>query len=210
MRSSKNMFKDYDLSSNGKYLNIKNSNQNSYNLSQSHNSFKTVKQTNSSKTDKTINSSHVIDMNDTELFPVLVSTKQATNTNSVPNFKDVLNNKESNDNTTSKPSTCLEDGYMEIFIDDKGNTVYKYGNPTPYIIKQQIRNKLKNTPNYIMEQIISELNKNTQKYIDIYDSIHGEGAYDEKYQSILSQDYNYDTEYSYDSESNDDLTEDDY
>lgn len=208
---SKNMFKDYDVSIKGKYLNINDSfkNKNNYDTSQKHNSFKTTHNLgNDIVTKKTTTENQFIDINNNELFPELIPTTHKDNITPNSTFKEVLrtNNTKTNDDLKDN----LDDGQVAIFIDNTGNTVYKYGNPTSYTIKQQLQNELKKSTNYIMEKIIIELDKNMEKYINIYDSIHGEGAYYEKYESIIKQcqEYNDDSDsddsYSYDSEQTND------
>jgi hypothetical protein len=169
-------------------------NNQSYNSFKQSNSSKPLKHkhTNNIQTNKNINK-QIIDVNDTELFPDLsISNKQNQLTNStITIFKDIITNTDKHNIVINEP----DDSTMEVFIDNDGNTVYKYGNTNTQLNKQ-LNNELKLNQNYIMDQVIMALNKNTQKYMLIYDSIHGEGAYDEKFASIIYHNELYDTEVS--------------
>jgi hypothetical protein len=70
----------------------------------------------------------------------------------------------------------IRPGWMEISRNKTTNKItYNIG---PYKFQRQ---KLEKTPNYIMSKAIESMNKRWDIYKEQYDSINGEGAYDEKY-----------------------------
>jgi len=107
-------------------------------------------------------------------------------------FKDALNKKKE-----LVDSELLENnvkpGWVEI-SSVKGKTVFKEGPLTPYLIQQIEKEEYENTPHYIMNTAITSIIKARDRYISEYNSIHGEGAYEELY--ILPPAYGpeYDTE----------------
>lgn len=157
-----------------------------FNTTNTYNSFKN--QPNKKLIQKNMPISKLIDVNDKELFPDLIQTGTLSHMNTTSTFKDILNNDGDDTNTITlniNNPLDIKEGQLEISIDANGNTVYKYGPPTERMIQTQRLNALKSTPHYVMDQVIMGINNNTQKYVDIYDGIHGEGSYEEKYASII-------------------------
>jgi hypothetical protein len=143
-----------------------------------------------------------IDINDKELFPELIHHHQEDNKSTITSFKDVLNQK---DIDQPNEYSEIKEGQVEIFIDDNGNTIYNYGkckNKDDEKIKDNEKIKEKDDPNYIMKQIIIALNNNFNKYANIYDSTHGEGAFDEKFASVIYYDFEEDEEEDTEEEEN--------
>ena len=130
---------------------------------------------------------------ETEYFPDLVPNKKDTDKKESTKFKDILTTQIEeivNDGNNIRP------GWVEISRTKTTNkTIYNIG---PYNFQRQNPEK---TPNYIMSKAIESMKYNWDKRKAEYDSINGEGAYDEKY--ILPPVYG--PEYdSYDDDSYDD------
>jgi len=141
---------------------------------------------------------------ETEYFPDLVPNKKISDKSITDStkFKDIL--------TTQLEEIVIignniRPGWVEISR-TKTNTKsnYNIGPPSPYKFQRQ---KLEKTPNYVMSKAIESMKYNWDKYKAEYDSINGDGAYDEKYTlpPVYGPDYDsYDDSYedddSYDSE----------
>jgi hypothetical protein len=156
----------------------------------SYNSFKVLKYQHKDK-DKSndVINKQMININDKDLFPDLSTTHKVKEPELTTAFKDIITNADKSERIIDEH----KDNKMEVFIDDNGNTVYRYGTQNTKSLKN---NDVTANHNDVMNKVIMALNKNTQKYMDVYDSIHGEGAYNEKYASIMYPNECYDTEYS--------------
>lgn len=121
----------------------------------------------------------------TEEFPELTYTLNTTSIcddqSQSKNFLDAINTVnivEEVDDDKIKP------GWIVICKDkDKDNNQIKItqGQHTEYQLKVKEKEALMDNPNYIMEEIHQELLKLWDKNVALYDSIHGEGAYEEVY-----------------------------
>ena len=110
-----------------------------------------------------------------DLFPMLapiVATKQIST-----NFKDALNYKNNVDDTENNK---LKSGWIEIYKSNN-NIIFNEGEPTPYKIKKQQIEKLKDDPNFMMNKAINRIQIKWDRYRKMYDSIYGEGSYDDLY-----------------------------
>ena len=126
------------------------------------------------------------------MFPVLTDTsQQVDNIESRQNFKDIVNTKTplNSDNSSLKP------GWVEI-TRQNGKNVYNYGPPTKYQKQMEARDELEATPHYIMNTAIDLISANHRQYIQNYNSIHGDNAYEERYrmEPVYGQEYHSDTE----------------
>jgi hypothetical protein len=126
-----------------------------------------------------------------EMFPTLGTNQSLNETACKQNYKDVI-------------STCLEkekeeeknkvsSGWVEI-TQIKGVCHYRYGSETRYQMRSRVRDEFESTPHYIMNKAVTDIMKKRDNYITDYDSIHGEGAYEERF--VLPPVYGpeYDTE----------------
>jgi hypothetical protein len=109
------------------------------------------------------------------------------------NFKDALNKQ----NDVVQQSDIIENNVPPGFIEITrihGKTVFKEGPLTSYMIEQKQKEEYQNTPHYIMNKAVCNMRKGWERYINEYNSIHGEGAYEDRY--VLPPVYGpeYDTE----------------
>jgi hypothetical protein len=126
------------------------------------------------------------------MFPVLIdNTQQADNLGSRQNFKDIVNTKTplQSDNSILKP------GWVEI-TRQNGANVYKYGPTTKYQKQMEARDEFEASPHYIMNTAIDLISANHRQYIQNYNSIHGDNAYEERYrmESVYGPEYDSETE----------------
>ena len=141
----------------------------------------------------------------TEIFPEMQGSsinKEETVVEPSSNktqFKDIIT-KVNNTNDTIYENK-IKPGWVEISRVN-GKTIFKKGPLTPYLIHLQEQEELENDPNYIMNKAITQMIINRNRYIIEYNSIHGEGAYEEMY--ILPPVYGpeYDTEEDDDADTN--------
>jgi len=125
------------------------------------------------------------------------------NDNTTTNYKDIIASNDSNTNLSQQnniPPGCIEISKIN------GQICFKNGPLTPYQIKLNNLNKyeeyLSNDPNYIMNNAITFMKNNWEKYRLEYDSVYGEGAYEDKF--IYKNDY----ETDYDSDTSSELDTD--
>lgn len=114
---------------------------------------------------------------DIEDFPVLGNADiKETNVTTEKTFTDVLNTiKISEDDNQDK----IKPGWVVISKNKETNAnEFLYGEMTPYQIKVQ---EYENDISHMMSCIEFELNRIWNKNKDIYDSINGEGSYEEKF-----------------------------
>jgi hypothetical protein len=152
------------------------------------------------------------DSNNVDLFPVLTPNLNNNNIQceeTKTNFKTILTNV-IEDNTIIKndvPPGCVRISFVKK---GKTKTLFENGPLTPYLIKQQhkeeLQLKLDDDPRYIMNKAFNAMKKNWDLYEKEYDSIHGEGAYDERFRLSPVYGSEYDTESD---EENDDNEEED-
>jgi hypothetical protein len=136
-----------------------------------------------------------------EMFPNLATNQPTNEVTCKQNYKEVISTRLEKEEEKNK----VPSGWVEI-VQVKGVCHYKYGAKTRYQLKCEAREELESTPHYIMNKAITSILKNRDNYIDQYDSIHGEGAYEERF--VLPPVYGpeYDTE---DEEPTDDSEGDD-
>jgi len=176
------------------------SSNNSFTKEREKSSFNNYKRNNSSnrinKEANIVKETQIFNIEEIE-FPEIVSNTKTSETSSIFNFKDALkkqNETLKNDLNENK----IKPGWIELSLENK-KIVSKEGPFTPYLLRQLEIEEYEETPHYIMNKACIEMNKNRVRYIEEYNSIHGDGAFEEKY--ILPPVYGpeYDTE--------DDLTE---
>lgn len=119
-------------------------------------------------------------------FPVLINNTTQNNDN---------NNKQNVQSFAEMASlpkiveTVIEEvppGKLSIWYDKQSRTIKsKYGAKTPDFILYETREKVKNSLHYRMNKAIYQINKNQEKYIQYYDDVHGEGAYEEMFQKYM-------------------------
>lgn len=137
-------------------------------------------------------------------FPEITTSMSISN-NSKINFRDAIKKEieieiENIDFVENKVKPgCVEISHIN------GKIVFKEGPLTPYLIHIQKREEYEKTPHYIMNKAISSILQNREKYIDEYNSIHGENAYEELY--VLPPVYG--PEYELEEEESDDCLETD-
>jgi hypothetical protein len=114
-----------------------------------------------------------------DLFPELISNN-TTNTqlSDSTNFKDVLNTKVEIEIITNK--NTVEPGFVEITVVNR-KIITKCGPLTPSDKKFNEEAERENNVDYCMNNVIGVLDKLWKKYKEDYNSINGEGAYDELY-----------------------------
>lgn len=121
-------------------------------------------------------------------FPALIKNNNIQIDDSTTNYKDIISsNDQIIDNSEQnyiKPG-CVEISYVN------GQFCFKNGPLTPYQIKtnnlKQYEEYLSIDPNYIMNTAINFMKNNWAKYRLDYDSMYGEGAYEDKF--IYKNDY---------------------
>ena len=119
------------------------------------------------------------------------------------NFPDINVNKNENNNDNNKlaqtnksyvnivninkcivqKTEVLKPGWVQIKMTNKGANVYekKYGDKTKRQILQEQKQELESDINYTMNNAIQRIEDKRNKYIEEYNDLHGEGAYDELY-----------------------------
>jgi len=128
------------------------------------------------------------------LFPNLSnnlsSQPQLTVTNET--FKDIVNTVKQ---TSVDEQTIIKPGWVEV-TGVKGKTCYnyRYGEKTEYQKNIEEWEEIETNPNYIMNTAINNIMKQRERHITEYNSIHGDGEYENKY--IMSPCYGseYDTD----------------
>jgi len=141
----------------------------------SFNSFRSNKTSDIIKEVKTFN---IEETNFPEIQENIKTMKQSTSDSF--KFKDALNKQKDIILNTELEENKIKPGWVEISLVN-GKTVFKEGPLTPYMIQQQEKEEYENTPHYIMNTAITSMRKGWKRYIDEYNSIHGEGSYEELY-----------------------------
>jgi hypothetical protein len=144
-----------------------------------------------------------LDANDTTLFPELTPIKENTTiVKASTNFKDILTTVIEQEKPKTNP---IPPGWVKISSINR-KIVYNYGTKTDWMMKQEkqeeIQTQLDEDPNYIMFQAIEQMKKNWDLYERNYDSINGEGAYDERFRLSPVYGPEYDTESESEEEDN--------
>lgn len=160
-----------------------------YNDYPSHNSFRQINKE-SSKT-KEVKSFNIQEIE----FPEIHQSIKASNETSSDSFKfkDALNKKKDKMLNSELAKNTVKPGWVEISRVNR-KTVIKEGQLTPYFIEQKKKEEYEKTTNYLMNTAITTMIKRWERYIEEYNSIHGDGAYEELY--VLPHTYGpeYDTE----------------
>ena len=125
---------------------------------------------------------------DDQDFPDLIKNSNTPLDSSSNNYKDIITS--SHNNIDNSEKNTVPPGHIEISnINNK--ICFKQGPLTPYQIKVNNLNHyndfLSGEPNYIMNNAINYMKKNWENYRIDYDSVYGEGAYEEKF--IYKNDY---------------------
>jgi hypothetical protein len=128
---------------------------------------------------------------DDQDFPDLIKNSITPLDSSSNNYKDIITS--SHINIYNSEKNTVPPGHIEISnINNK--ICFKQGPLTPYQIKVNNLNHyndfLSGEPNYIMNNAINYMKKNWENYRIDYDSVYGEGAYEEKF--IYKNDYELD------------------
>ena len=89
----------------------------------------------------------------------------------------------------------LEPGWISIQHDNNGKAVIKKGVISNNTIYYEVEESL----NEKMDKVIDEMINNRQRYIDYYNSLHGEYSFEEKYLYPVSE---YEDEYDFDDNDN--------
>lgn len=128
---------------------------------------------------------------DDQDFPDLIKNSNTPLDSSSNNYKDIITS--SHNNIDNSEKNTVPPGHIEISnINNK--ICFKQGPLTPYQIKVNNLNHyndfLSGETNYIMNNAINYMKKNWENYRIDYDSVYGEGAYEEKF--IYKNDYELD------------------
>ena len=132
-----------------------------------------------------------------EDFPVLNLKKDNDNqtTDLETTYRDIAAVKEELNNTSINNN--IKPGCVEIYK----NGIFKYGPLTSYQIQMNKINYkkelLSQDSNYCMNEAINYMRNNWQGYRDDYDSVYGDGAYEDKF--IYKSEFESDDENDYDS-----------
>ena len=120
-------------------------------------------------------------LDDTELFPELASlnlNKEQKDEGSSISFLNALNTIKEEKEDTNK----INPGWITMSFDKQRNINIQYADEkTPNEIKREQIEKDLEDLNLVMERVIDFISERHLKHIKEYDSIHGEGAYDEVY-----------------------------
>ena len=119
----------------------------------------------------------------TEVFPEMQGSNNKEETvveisSNKTHFKDIIT--KVNPELNKLEENKIKPGWVEISR-VKGKTIFKKGPLTPYLIHLQEQEELENDPNYIMNKAITQMIVNRDRYIQEYNCLHGEGAYEELY-----------------------------
>ena len=95
----------------------------------------------------------------------------------------------------------LEPGWISIQRDNHGKAVIKKGIISNNIIYYEVEESL----NEKMDKVIDEMINNRERYIDYYNSLHGEYSFEEKYLYPASE-YEYDDDFDDNDNDNNDMT----
>jgi hypothetical protein len=144
-------------------------------------------------------------------FPDLIKNSNTPLDSPSNNYKDIITSCQHSNIDNSEKNT-VPPGHIEISnINNK--ICFKQGPLTPSQIKVNNLNHynefLSGEPNYIMYNAINYMKKNWESYRKDYDSVYGEGAYEEKFVYKNENEYEFDednhTESDIDSEDENDI-----
>lgn len=163
-----------------------------------------------------------LDLNDTEIFPELIHKENDSINNDKNNnknnddknnvypikFKDILDDVTKRDDI--QKNVQISPGWLQMTLVDR-KIVTKHGQPTLYMENLEKQKELENDIDYIMYNIVETLKINYEEHEKKYDSINGEGAYNEKFRlsPVYGSDYDTESE-SENSNSNNDDNIDEY
>lgn len=138
-----------------------------------------------------------IDSNDFVLFPGLSNTNTTTKNNEVSTkFKDIMTKIKIDEKSDV---IDIDPGWVKL-SNVNGKTVIEYGPSTECMKKQQkvekINKQRENDINYNMIKAVETMKSNWDNYEIQYDSIHGEGAFDDRFKLTTIYGPEYYTDYS--------------
>jgi hypothetical protein len=138
------------------------------------------------------------------LFPSLGGNTQplSKTATTIKDFKDVVNTVKE---CPAEDSNVIKPGWVEVSRIGRKNN-YRYGAKTEYQKQMEDVAEIENDPNYVMNKAIDSITKQRDQYIMSYNTIHGEGAYEERF--IMQPCYG--SEYDTDEDSVEDDANDDY
>jgi hypothetical protein len=114
-----------------------------------------------------------------ELFPELISNNTSnTQLSDSTNFKDILNTNVEIDIITNENK--VKPGFIEITLVNR-KFITNCGPLTPSDKKFKEEEEKEKNVNYCMNRVVGVLDKLWKKHKEVYDSINGEGTYDELY-----------------------------
>lgn len=155
-----------------------------------------------------------IDANDLALFPELSNSSTTTitsNNNKVSTkFKDIMSKIKIDEKSDV---IDIEPGWLKL-SSVNGKTVIEYGPPTECMKLQQkvenINKQREDDVNYNMIKAVETMKSNWENYEICYDSIHGEGAFDDRFKLTPIYGPEYDTDSSMEEEDDEDDEEEMY
>ena len=83
----------------------------------------------------------------------------------------------------------IQPGWFEVSYSGR-NVVYRYGDPTPNMIKREQQEELNNNLHYNAVKVFDKMVASWEAYEQLYDELNGENAYADKYR--LPPVYNFD------------------
>ena len=130
-----------------------------------------------------------------ELFPELIqnSNNSSENVSNATNFKDILNTQIEPEIDPNR--NLVTPGFVEITVVNN-KFIMKHGPPTRSEIKMNARLERENNINFCMNNVIVALATQWTKYKEDYDTLNGDGSYDELYflPPVYGPEYDIDTE----------------
>jgi hypothetical protein len=96
------------------------------------------------------------------------------------NYRDIVNIEIEGEVIKSDGKDIVKPGWVEI-TSKRGINIYRYGAPTEYLKKMREKEEWENTPHFIMNKAVMLMSKKWDNYKLEYNSIHGEGAYEERF-----------------------------
>ena len=128
-----------------------------------------------------------LDINNTEIFPDLANNSEKekekevcldkNKNKNIQKFSDIVNN---NPNEfIEKKDREVKPGWVEIYLDKNTRKIIHAYNENDLNLNDELNNDINDNLDIIMNDVIESINKNRLKYINYYDSIHGEGAFEE-------------------------------
>jgi hypothetical protein len=153
------------------------------------------------------NSKNIDFLSSQELFPELILKINDLKTDNnyekkSDNYKNAINLQvEESKNINQNKITP---GWTQIKIVN-GKIIMTNGPKSTYEIKKEKESSIKNTPHFIMNKSINLMQQNWDIYSRYYDSLYGEGSYNETFVSYPIYDSDYDT----DSDEDDELQNED-